>query len=117
MSWAPTASAVGNLLLEGGKNRPAGSRRVLLIQEDIGEEVPYLLQAQNKRFGAPGGGGRYSQLPSPERHSERMILSRDPSQFGSVAQSRSTLCDPMDCSTPDLPVHHQLLEFTQTHVH
>ena len=27
------------------------------------------------------------------------------------------LCDPMDCSTPGLPVHHQLLEFTQTHVH
>ena len=28
-----------------------------------------------------------------------------------------TLCDPMDCSTPGLPVHHQLLEFTQTHIH
>ena len=38
-------------------------------------------------------------------------------QFSSVAQSCATLCDPMDCSTPDLPVHHQLLEFTQTHVH
>ena len=38
-------------------------------------------------------------------------------QFSSVAQSCSTLCDPMNCSTPGLPVHHQLLEFTQTHVH
>ena len=38
-------------------------------------------------------------------------------QFSSVAQSCPTLCDPMDCSTPGLPVHHQLLEFTQTHVH
>ena len=38
-------------------------------------------------------------------------------QFSSVAQSCLTLCDPMDCSTPGLPVHHQLLEFTQTHVH
>ena len=38
-------------------------------------------------------------------------------QFGSVAQSCPTLCDPMNCSTPDLPVHHQLPEFTQTHVH
>ena len=36
-------------------------------------------------------------------------------QFSSVAQSCPTLCDPMDCSTPALPVHHQLLEFTQTH--
>ena len=38
-------------------------------------------------------------------------------QFSSVPQSCPTLCDPMDCSTPGLPVHHQLLEFTQTHVH
>ena len=34
-------------------------------------------------------------------------------QFSSVAQSCPTLCDPMNCSTPGLPVHHQLLEFTQ----
>ena len=38
-------------------------------------------------------------------------------QFSSVAQSCLTLCDPMNCSTPGLPVHHQPLEFTQTHVH
>ena len=37
--------------------------------------------------------------------------------FNSVTQSCLTLCDPMNCSTPGLPVHHQLLEFTQTHVH
>ena len=38
-------------------------------------------------------------------------------QFSSVAQSCLTLCDPMDCSMPGLPVHHQLPEFIQTHVH
>jgi len=38
-------------------------------------------------------------------------------QFSSVAQSCLTLCDTMDCSMPGLPVHHKLLEFTQTHVH
>ena len=38
-------------------------------------------------------------------------------QFSSVAQSCPTLDDPMDCSTPGLPVHHQLPEFTHTHVH
>ena len=38
-------------------------------------------------------------------------------QFSSVIQSCLTFCDPMDCSTPGLPVHHQLPEFTQTHVH
>ena len=38
-------------------------------------------------------------------------------QFSSVTQSCPTLCDPMNHSTPGLPVHHQLLEFTQTHIH
>ena len=38
-------------------------------------------------------------------------------QFSSVAQSCPTLCNPMDCSTPGLPVYHQLMEFTQIHVH
>ena len=38
-------------------------------------------------------------------------------QFSSVAQSCLTLCDPRNRSTPGLPVHHQFLEFTQTHVH
>ena len=38
-------------------------------------------------------------------------------QFGSLAQSCLTACNPMDCSTPGLPVHHQLPESTQTHVH
>ena len=49
--------------------------------------------------------------PNPQRL--RIWLS----QFSSVAQSCPTLCDPMSCSTPGLPVHHQLPEFTQTHVH
>ena len=38
-------------------------------------------------------------------------------QFNSVAQSCLTLCGPMNCSMPGLPVHHQLPELTQTHVH
>ena len=41
----------------------------------------------------------------------------DSVQFSSVTQSCPTLCDPMNHSTPGLPVHHQLPEFTQTHVH
>ena len=39
------------------------------------------------------------------------------SHFSSVAQSSPTLCDPIDCSTPGLSVHHQLPKFTQTQVH
>ena len=38
-------------------------------------------------------------------------------QFSSITQPCPTLCNPTDCSTPGLPVHHQLPEFTQTHVH
>ena len=41
----------------------------------------------------------------------------DEPQFSSVTQSCPTLCDPMNCSRPYLPVHHQLPECTQTHVH
>ena len=46
-----------------------------------------------------------------------LILKEKEVQFSSVAQSCPTLCNPMNCSTPGLPVHHQLLESTQTHVH
>ena len=38
-------------------------------------------------------------------------------QFSSVVQLCLTLCDPMDCGTPGFPVHHQLLELAQTHIH
>ena len=44
-------------------------------------------------------------------------LTQVSSGFSSVTQSGTTLCDPMDCSMPSLSVHHQLLEFTQTHIH
>ena len=40
-----------------------------------------------------------------------------PCTFSSVSQSCPTFCDPMDCSTPGFPVHHQLPELAQTHVH
>ena len=42
---------------------------------------------------------------------------QDAVKFSSVTQSCLTLCDPMNCSMPGLPVHHQLLESTQTHAH
>ena len=45
------------------------------------------------------------------------ILKFNSIQFSSVSQSCPTLCDPMNSSIPGLPVHHQLPEFTQTHVH
>ena len=71
---------------------------------------------------------REKWLPTPvflpgESHGQRSLVAtvhgaaKSRIQFSSVPQSCLTLCDPMDCSTPGLPVHHQLPEFTQTHVH
>ena len=48
---------------------------------------------------------------------ECLMKSLSSVQFSSVAQSCPTLCDPMNRSMPGLPVHHQLTEFTQTHIH
>ena len=53
-------------------------------------------------------------LGSPNQVEDVLCLSQPVS---SVAQSCPTVCNPMDCSTPGLPVHHQLPEFTQTHLH
>ena len=49
--------------------------------------------------------------------SKNYLLRFSSFHYSSVAQSCQTLCDPMNCSTPGLPVHHQLPEFTLTHVH
>ena len=46
-----------------------------------------------------------------------ILRERGWTQFSSVALSCLTLCDPLNCSTPGLPVHHQIPEFTQTHTH
>ena len=50
-------------------------------------------------------------------YSRKMVLINLFIQFNSITQSCPTLCNLMDCSTPGFPVHHQLLELTQTHVH
>ena len=59
----------------------------------------------------------YLPLASNPSLSSLLCTSRCAVQLSSVAQLCPTLCHPMDCSIPGLPVHHQLPEFTQTHVH
>ena len=56
-------------------------------------------------------------LPSEPPGNTLTLFQFSPVQFSSVAQSSPTLCDPMNRSKPGLPVHHQLPESTQTHVH
>ena len=58
---------------------------------------------------------RLLRVPWTARRSNQSVLKEI--HFSSVAQSCPTLCDPMNCSTPGFPVHHQLPEFTQTHAH
>ena len=59
-------------------------------------------------------GGTETSSYQPPKRDWKHIFSV---QFSSVAQSCASLCDPVDYSTPGLPVHHQILELTQTHVH
>ena len=61
----------------------------------------------------------FSTQPSlwSNSHIHTWLLEKPSVQFISVAQSCPTLCDPMECSSPGLPVHHRLPESTQTHVH
>ena len=55
--------------------------------------------------------------PRPLHWECTVFTTGPPVQFSSGGPSCPTFCDPMDCSTPGLPVYHQLPEFTQTHVH
>ena len=61
---------------------------------------------------------RQGSRPSPrKRNAKKQNGCLSSVQFSSVPQSCLTLCDHVNCSTPGLPVHHQLLEFTQIHIH
>ena len=67
-------------------------------------------------------GRRRQWHPTPvllpgKSHGWKSMVGYSPDQIRSVTQSCPTLCDPMNRSTPGLPVHHQLPEFTQTHFH
>ena len=61
-------------------------------------------------------GTHMTGINTPEKETPQSLPGPFHRMFSSVAQSCLTLCDPMDCSMPGLPVHHQLPEFTQTHV-
>ena len=80
-----------------------------------GHDCPLPALAALAGLSLAGYGLAHSQLallsPLFHEHAWRCL------QFSSVAQSCPTICDPMNCSLPGLPVHHKLLEFTQTHAH
>ena len=99
-NWeSPTEELAKNRAHKGGK----------VISPEILETYITLKQIRKCKLGQ--GVTFASQIPKTEMINSSLL------QFSSVAQSCSTLCDPMNRSTPGLPVHHQLPEFTQTHVH
>ena len=83
----------------------------------LNQSVPYLVN-HRQLSQETGKVFRYSHLFKNFPHFAVIHIVKVFSvQFSSVAQSCPTLCNPMNRSTPGLPVHHQLPEFTQTHVH
>ena len=86
-------------------------KSLLMKLEEESEKVGLKLTIQKTKIMASG------LITSWQIDGEIMETVRLYFQFSSVAQSCPTLCDPMNCSTPRLPVHHHLLEFTQTHIH
>ena len=80
-----------------------------LIQVVLGEEFSSILYLSIDLCGS------YTHWPTLSNNFKSISVISV--QFSSVAQSCLTLCDPMNRSTPGLPVHHHLPEFTQTHVH
>ena len=91
------------------------SKRLCLCQP-----TPSDLKRPTCSFGACQMVQLIKNLPAMQETPETQVRSlhqEDPLQFSSVTQLCLTLCDPMNCSTPGLPVHHKLPEFTQTHAH
>ena len=86
------------------------------LGENWGEYIHYVFE-----FLLPGSTFKAIQLLLYSRVSSVYVLLQiwelGTVQFSSISQSCPTLCDPVNHSMPDLPVHHQLMDFTQTHIH
>ena len=104
--------AVKNLPANGGRHKRCGFDLWVV-------KIPWRRARQPTPVFLPGAahGQRSLASYSPWSHKESDRTEVTSVQFSSVAQSCPTLCDPMNRSTPGLPVHHQLPEFTQTYIH
>ena len=89
---------------KGIKDLNVRSETIKLLEENIGRTLHDINQSK-------------ILYDPPSRVMEIKTKVNKSVQFGSVTQLYPTLCNPMDCSKPGLPVHHQLPEFTQTYVH
>ena len=107
--------------------RSMNQGKLEVVKHEMARVNVYILGTGELKWTGMGGFGSddhyvyYCGQESLRRNGVAIMVNKSPKcssvQFSSVAQSCPTLCDPMNRSTPGLPVHHQLLEFTQTHVH
>ena len=104
---------------------PGGCGEESQVREARPSLRPYCTLGQSRHQEAPGDqaeapvhqGKPFPETPISQHQALAPAVSDPPPQFSSVAQSCLTVCDTIDCSTPGFPVHHQLPELAQTHVH
>ena len=87
----------------------------LCLEERV-DAITWILLHNRSKIHSPTD-NRQRKVPNKFRYLLKNLRKTDSINFSSVAQLCLTLCDPMNCSTPGLPVHHQLPELTQTHIH
>ena len=117
--WKFLKKFFGNILTHGCRTR---GHRVSWVEEvEVDSGKPWLGREQehgqnngSRSLARSAGVWPGAQCTQHGTQGRQQVPTRT---LSSVPQSCPTLCDPMNCSTPGLPVHHQLLEFTQTHVH
>ena len=115
MSWK-LKWALGSIAMNkasGGDGIPVELFQIL--KDDAVKVLHSICQQIWKTQQWPWDWKRFVFISIPKKGNAKECSRSD--QIRSVTESCLTLCDPMNRSTPGLPVHHQLLEFTQTHVH
>ena len=111
-----TPGVTGKLGL--GIQNEAGQRLIEFCQENALVIANTLFQQHKRRlYTWTSPDGQHQNQIDYILCSQRWRNSISSGQFSSVTQSCPILCDPMNCRTPGLPVHHRLPEFTQTHIH
>ena len=117
--FSPSSAQTGELKTQGSLSHQLSSKGSFLRRCRLSAFLilpSYLLLRLSSIWSHLIGKDSFLLPSSHWKERDSLPLGMTPLKISSV-QSCPTLCDPMDCSTPALPVHHQLLELTQTQIH